>query len=59
MLYYRRYLQISNPLPVYYNSKQLQVTGEQRNAEFFGGFHIKDRDILCLLPQGFEAQSPS
>jgi hypothetical protein len=45
MLYYRRILQMSNPL---YNSEQL--TDEQRNAEFFGGFHIKDRDILvhCL-----------
>jgi hypothetical protein len=45
MLYYRRLLHINNLLN---NSEQL--TDEQRNAEFFGGFHIEDRDILarCL-----------
>jgi hypothetical protein len=42
MLYFRRFLQISNPL---YNSEQLP--DEQRNAEFFEGCHIKDRDILA------------
>jgi hypothetical protein len=41
MLYYRRFLQISNPL---YNSEEL--TDERRNAEFFEGFHIKDRTFL-------------
>jgi hypothetical protein len=45
MLYYRRFLQISNP---FYNSEQL--TDEQRNAEFSGGFYIEDRDIFpCCL----------
>lgn len=44
MLYYRRFLQMSTP----YNSEQL--TEYQRNAEFFEGFRIEDRNILaCRL----------
>jgi hypothetical protein len=42
MLYYRRFLQMSTPL---YNSKEL--TDDQRNTEFFEGFHIKDRGIIA------------
>lgn len=40
MLYYRRFLQMTTPL---YNPEQL--TECQRNAEFFEGLHIEDRNI--------------
>ena len=41
MLYYRHFLQISNPLHLSH-----QLSEEQRNEEFFNGFHRKDRDII-------------
>src|SRR5229473_3995019 len=41
MLYYRRFLQISNPLRLSH-----QLSEEQRNEEFFNGFHRKDRDVI-------------
>jgi hypothetical protein len=50
MLYYRRFLQISNPL---FNSEQL--TYEQRNAEFF---HIKDRDVLACCVKALKPNHP-
>ena len=40
-LYYRRFLQLSNPL---YVSQKL--TDDERNTEFFYGFHPDDRAIL-------------
>ena len=41
LLYYRRFLQISNPLRL-----SNQLSDEVWNAEFFNGFHPKDRDIV-------------
>ncbi len=41
ILYHRRFLQISNPLRL-----AQQLSDEERNAEFFNGFHPKDRDII-------------
>src|SRR5216684_3818885 len=41
LLYYRRFLQISNPLRL-----SNQLSDEVRNAEFFNGFHPRDRDII-------------
>ena len=41
ILYHRRFLQISNPL-----RRSQSLSDEERNAEFFNGFHPKDRDIL-------------
>src|SRR5258707_8202754 len=41
LLYYRHFLQISNPLCLSH-----QLSDEVRNAEFFNGFHPKDWDIL-------------
>ena len=36
-------------MPCSYIAAFVQPTVEQRNAEFFGGFHIKDSDILACL----------
>ena len=41
ILYHRRFLQISNPLRL-----SQSLSDEEQNAEFFNGFHPKDRDIL-------------
>src|SRR5260370_25307533 len=41
LLYYRHFLQISNPLRL-----SNQLSDEVRNAEFFNGFHPKDQDII-------------
>ena len=40
-LYHKRFLQISNPLRL-----TQKLSDEERNAEFFNGFHPKDRDII-------------
>jgi hypothetical protein len=40
-LYYRRFLQLSNPLRA-----SLKLSDDERNTEFFYGFHPDDRSIL-------------
>ncbi|SRR6266478_1226821 len=41
MLYYKRFLQISNPLRL-----ANQHSEEERNTESFNGFHPRDRDVI-------------
>jgi hypothetical protein len=41
MRYYRRFLELTNPLRV-----TQKLPDEARNAKFFKGFHREDREIL-------------
>ena len=51
--YYRRFLEYSNPL----HTARL-LTNEDRNAEFFQGFHPEDREVLNDRLHAFRPNHP-